>query len=180
MRRSGAQAVPTAIDLATSGQATPGARCLMTEQTSFRAPGAIERWFNRAFGVFAGFGVGLRHNYRLSVTGRKSGRTYSTPVNLLVREGRTYLVAPRGETQWVRNVRAGGVLRLKRGADEGTYRACELTGPEKLVVLRDYLGRYKPTVQRYFDVTPESSDAAFAAIAPRHPVFELRRDAPAR
>lgn len=150
----------------------------MTEQASFRAPGVIERWFNRVFGVAAGLGVGLPHNYRLSVAGRKSGRIFSTPVNLLVREGHTYLVAPRGETQWVRNVRAGGVLRLKRGADESTYRASELAGPQKTVVLRDYLGRYKRTVQRYFDVTPDSSDAAFAEIAPRHPVFEVRRVGP--
>jgi deazaflavin-dependent oxidoreductase (nitroreductase family) len=148
----------------------------MTEQPAFRAPSPIERWFNRVFGFLAGLGIGLRHNYRLSVAGRKSGRIYATPVNLLVREGRTFLVAPRGETQWVRNVRAGGALSLKRGADEATYRASELAGEEKLVVLREYLRRYERTVQRYFAVTPESSDAAFADIAPRHPVFELRRD----
>jgi len=151
----------------------------MTEQTTFRAPGRLERCFNRVFGFVAGLGIGLRHNYRLSVAGRKSGRIYSTPVNLLEHDGRTYLVAPRGETQWVRNVRAGGVLSLKRGADEATYHASEITGPEKVDILREYLTRYAMTVQRYFRVTPESPDAAFTEIARCHPVFELRRHVPA-
>jgi hypothetical protein len=72
----------------------------------FRKPGTIERWFNRLFGAVVGAGIGPSYVYQLEVTGRKSGRTYSTPVSIVDRNGKRFLVAPRGETQWVRN--AGG------------------------------------------------------------------------
>ena len=76
--------------------------------SSFQKPSAIERLFNRVFGFLVGLGLGLSHKYLLQVRGRKTGRLYSTPVNLLSVDGERYLVAPRGEAHWVRNARAAG------------------------------------------------------------------------
>src|SRR5690242_14736500 len=92
-----------------------GLKCkVMTENrpTSLR-PSFVDRFFNRFLGLLFGMGLGLRHNYLLQVTGRKTGRLYSTPINILDFEQRRFLVAPRGETQWVRNARASGVIWLK-------------------------------------------------------------------
>ena len=75
---------------------------------SFQRPSIVERTFNRLFGVIVGLGGGLEHNYVLQVRGRKSGRLYSTPVNMLEIGESQYLVAPRGNTQWVRNVQSSG------------------------------------------------------------------------
>lgn len=138
-------------------------------------PNLIDRLFNRAFGCLAGLGLGHAHNYRLTVRGRKSGRAYRTPVNVLNMDGCDYLVAPRGETGWVRNVRASGDLRLTRGSDDARYAARELPESERIPVLREYLRRYHKTVQRYFAVDPASADADYARSADRHPVFALER-----
>lgn len=147
----------------------------MAGDKPFLQPSWTERVFNRVFGVLAGLGIGHAHNYRLSVRGRKSGREYRTPVNVLRMNGREYLVAPRGETAWVRNVRANSKLQLTRGADDATYHAREVPIADRIPILREYLSRYSTTVQRYFPVAPGSADDEFAAIAGRHPVFELQR-----
>ncbi|MEM7541395.1 MAG: nitroreductase/quinone reductase family protein [Pseudomonadota bacterium] len=143
---------------------------------TFRKPSRIERHFNRFFGVLAGLGIGRSHNYRLSVRGRISGHIYSTPVNVLRMGAKTFLVSPRGETQWARNVRDSGELSLKRGNDEASYRASEIDSEAKIEILRDYIGRCALTVQRYFTVAPQDSDKAYQATAQYHPVFELHRN----
>src|SRR5271166_6455268 len=83
--------------------------------TVFNPPTALERTFNRTFGLLVGLGFGLKHNYLLQVRGRKSGKLYSTPIDLLEMDGKRFLVAPRGRTQWVRNAEAAGKVTLKRG-----------------------------------------------------------------
>ena len=96
-------------------------------------------------------------------------------MNLTHINGKGFLVAPRGEAQWVLNFRQSGELWLKRGADNARYVADEISGVEKIPVLREYLSRYRTTVQRYFSVQPESSDADYERIAHLHPVFQLRK-----
>jgi len=97
-----------------------------------------------------------------------------TPVNLLTFEGQRYLVAPRGNTQWARNLRAGGEGRLLVGRRSETFRAAELADEQKPLVLRAYLQRWKFEVGVFFDgVGPESSEAELLAAAPKHPVFRL-------
>ena len=86
-------------------------------QPSFRAPSAVERVFNRAFGFVVGLGLGFSYNYLLQVRGRKSGKIYSTPIDLLERGGKRFLVAPRGRTQWVRNAEVAGEVTLKKGSN---------------------------------------------------------------
>lgn len=128
---------------------------------------------NRLFGVVVGFGGGLTHNYLLQVRGRKSGRLISTPVNLLKLGERLYLVAPRGNTQWVRNVRNSLRVGLKKGAEVHHYRARELPDADKPMILQEYLSQYRTTVQRYFSIPADSDPGRFVEIAGRHPVFEL-------
>src|SRR5882724_832230 len=82
----------------------------------FREPTPGEKIFNRVFGFLVGLGLGFSYNYLLEVRGRKSGKLYSTPVNLLELNGMKYLVAPRGRTQWVRNAEAAGEVTLKKGS----------------------------------------------------------------
>jgi len=139
----------------------------------FLQPTFGERLFNRLFGLFVGLGLGLRHNYLLEVTGRRTGRIYSTPVNILDFDGRRFLVAPRGETQWVRNARASGQIWLKRGRMRRAYRVRELSDADKPMLLKTYLDRFSTTVQRYFPVPAGSSAEAFLNLTPRYPVFEL-------
>jgi deazaflavin-dependent oxidoreductase (nitroreductase family) len=128
---------------------------------------------NKFFGVLVGLGFGLSHNYVLQVRGRKTARLYATPVNLLLVDGKRYLVAPRGNTQWVRNARSVGELWLKKGRQRQRFRVREVQDAEKPRLLQAYLERFRTTVQRYFPVPAGSDLEALAAIAARYPVFEL-------
>ena len=142
----------------------------------FRKASTIEQWFNRLFGMVVGAGIGPSYIYQLEVTGRKSGRTYSTPVNILERNGKRFLVAPRGETQWVRNARTSGQVSLKKGRPRGTFRLQELADSEKPQILKQYLDSYRRAVQRYFPIPAGSPADTFLSIASRYPVFELIPD----
>lgn len=95
-------------------------------------------------------------------------------MNLLEHGGKRYLVAPRGEAQWVRNLRAAGTGQLRVGKKVEDFRGRELTDDEKVPVLRDYLKRWKVEVGVFFEgVGPDSSDEELRSIAPRHPAFEV-------
>jgi deazaflavin-dependent oxidoreductase (nitroreductase family) len=87
----------------------------------FDQPSLVDRVFNRLFGCLVKVGFGLSHNFLLEVRGRKTGRLYSTPVNLLDHNSKQYLVAPRGYTQWVRNVMASEKAALVRGKQARKY-----------------------------------------------------------
>jgi len=88
----------------------------------FREPSGGEKIFNRLFGFLVGIGLGFSHHYLLQVRGRNSGKLYSTPINLLELKGKSYLVAPRGRTQWVRNAEAAGEVTLKKGSSRRKFR----------------------------------------------------------
>ncbi len=110
----------------------------------------------------------------LEVTGRSSGQPRRTPVNLLTIDGADYLVAPRGQTQWVRNLRASGHGRLLIGRRARAFTATEVADEDKVPVLRAYLKRWKWEVGQFFGgVGPDASDADLLAIAPDHPVFRV-------
>lgn len=138
-----------------------------------RKPNPIDRMFNRLFGFLVGLGFGLPHNYLLEVRGRKTGRIYSTPVNLLDFQGKRFLVAPRGYTQWVRNAEAAGEIVLRKGSKREAFRIRTAPRQEKPEILKAYLDRFKLTVQRYFPVAAGSNPEAFVEVADRYPVFEL-------
>ena len=145
----------------------------MTAAQEFLKPSATEQFFNRAFGFLVGMGFGPSYCYLLQVCGRKSGKLYSMPVNLMEINGKRLLVAPRGRTQWVRNAEASGEITLKRGSFRERFRLREVGLPDKLPMLKEYLDRYHSVVQRYFTVRAGSPVQAFAEVADRHPVFEL-------
>ena len=142
-------------------------------QPSFRAPSAVERVFNRAFGFAVGLGLGFSYNYLLQVRGRKSGKIYSTPIDLLERGGKRFLVAPRGRTQWVRNAEAAGEVTLKKGSQRQRYRLRALSDQEKPEILKAYLDQFKREVQRYFPVQAGSPPEAFRDLLASYPAFEL-------
>jgi deazaflavin-dependent oxidoreductase (nitroreductase family) len=140
---------------------------------AFREPSAVEKIFNRAFGFLVGLGIGARYNYLLQVRGRKSGRIYSTPIDLLEFRGKRFLVAPRGRTQWVRNAESAGEITLKRGGTRLKFRLRPIPDEEKPELLKEYLDRFATAVQRYFPVPKGSAPQAFADLAEHYPVFEL-------
>ena len=130
--------------------------------------------FNRIVALMTGAGIGVYGSRVLEVPGRRSGQSRRTPVNLLRFDGDQYLVAPRGHTQWVKNLRASGSGRLLLGRRAERFTATEVADADKPPVLRAYLKRWKWEVGQFFDgVGPESSDADLLAIAPDHPVFRV-------
>jgi deazaflavin-dependent oxidoreductase (nitroreductase family) len=139
----------------------------------FREPTVVERIFNRVFGFLVGIGLAFPYNYLLQVRGRKSGKLYATPINLLEFKGKRFLVAPRGRTQWVRNAEAAGVVTLQRGSARLTFRLRPLAEAEKPEILKAYLDRFKSAVQRYFVVAAGSPAEAFAELTESYPAFEL-------
>ncbi len=145
--------------------------------TAFLPPTRRERIFNKAFGVLVGVGLGPRHYYLLQVRGRKTGRVRSTPVSVVELDGKRFLVAPRGRTQWVRNAEAAGEVTLKRGRTSQRFLVRPVSNSEKPVVLSAYLDRFRLAVQRYFPVSAGSGPEAFAGIVDRYPVLELVPDA---
>jgi len=119
-------------------------------------------------------GWGVKGARVLSVRGRRTGEWYCTPVNPLSVSGQRYLVAPRGETQWVRNIRVSREARLTLGRRTETVRVEEVADSDKPPVLRAYLAEWAWEVKPFFDgVGPEASEGALARIASRHPVFRI-------
>ncbi len=130
--------------------------------------------FNRIVAALTRVGVSVYGSRVLEVKGRKSGEWRQTPVNLLRYQGVEYLVAPRGHTQWVRNLRASGQGRLRVGRRTQSFHAVELTPDEAPPVLRAYLKKWKFEVGVFFSgVGPDSSDAELCRVASDHPVFRL-------
>jgi deazaflavin-dependent oxidoreductase (nitroreductase family) len=156
-----------------SGPPVDNLGAMKQPSTRFNQPTTVDRAINKLFGVLVGLGLGLRHNYLLQVRGRKSGRIYSTPVDVLDRDGKRYLVAPRGYTQWVRNAITSGTVSLKKGRRSEEFGVRLLSENEKPEILKSYLDHYKLTVQRYFPVPAGSPTEAFRPLAEDYPVFEL-------
>lgn len=148
---------------------------LMTEH--YQRPGWFTtNVFNRIVAALTRLGVSVYGSRVLEVRGRKSGEWRQTPVNLMRFEGADYLVAPRGHTQWVKNLRATGEGRLRLGGRTQSFRAVELDDDEKPPLLRAYLKKWKFEVGIFFgDVGPNSSDEELRRIAPDHPVFRLTK-----
>jgi deazaflavin-dependent oxidoreductase (nitroreductase family) len=137
-----------------------------------RASGA----FNRVVERLTGLGLSVWGSRVLAVRGRRSGEWRTVPVNLLTHDGARYLVAPRGHTQWVRNLRAaGGAGELRLGRRCEVFHADEVGDAEKPEILRAYLRRWKFEVGVFFDgVDASAPDETLRAIAPGYPVFRLR------
>jgi len=130
--------------------------------------------FNRAVAALTRIGVSVAGSRVLEVPGRKTGEPRRTPVNLLTLDGQRYLVAPRGHTQWVRNLRASGSGRLLVGKRAEPFHAAEIEDTDKPAILRAYLKRWKWEVGAFFGgVGPDSDDGELRRIAPDHPIFRI-------
>lgn len=146
----------------------------MAEPRVQEAGWVTNRVFNPLVALLTRAGVSVLGSRVLRVRGRKSGEWRTTPVNLLEFEGAQYLVAPRGHTQWVRNLRVVGTGELVLGRHVQPFRGVELADEEKVPLLRAYLRRWKAEVGVFFGgVGPDAPDAELQRIAPDHPVFRI-------
>jgi deazaflavin-dependent oxidoreductase (nitroreductase family) len=136
--------------------------------------------FNGLVAALTRLGISVYGSRVLAVRGRRSGAWRTVPVNLLEHAGARYLVAPRGETEWVRNLRARGEGELRVGRRSEPFQAIELADVQKPPVLRAYLDRWWFEVGRFFTgIGRDASESDLARIAPGFPVFRLApRDAP--
>jgi deazaflavin-dependent oxidoreductase (nitroreductase family) len=131
--------------------------------------------FNPLVALATRAGLSVYGSRILAVRGRKSGEWRTTPVNLLVLDGVQYLVAPRGHTQWVRNLRVSGEGELRLGRRVDRFVATEIPDAEKVPILRAYLKKWKMEVGVFFGgVGPDSPDTDLRRIAPDHPVFRIK------
>jgi deazaflavin-dependent oxidoreductase (nitroreductase family) len=140
--------------------------------TAFRPP-----WFiklgNALTTLLLRRGVGMATNVLLTVPGRKSGLPRTTPVTIIHHEGARYVQSPFGDVDWVRNLRAAGSATLTRGSQVETVSATELSPDEAAPILRRVLEMAPALIQKYYDVTAESSLDELVREAPRHPMFRL-------
>ena len=130
--------------------------------------------FNPAIAGLTRLGISVAGSRVLEVRGRTTGEWRRTPVNPLDFEGARYLVAPRGTTHWVKNLRANPAGRLLVGRRTEPFAAVEVPDEEKEPLLRAYLKRWKWEVSVFFGgVGPDSSAEELTRIAPNHPVFRV-------
>ncbi|MFI1917775.1 nitroreductase family deazaflavin-dependent oxidoreductase [Nocardia sp. NPDC020380] len=146
-----------------------------TAATRYLGPTGLDPIMNRIFNLVPRLGISVAGSRLLAVRGRKTGEWRTTLVNLLTTsDGTRYLVAPRGHTQWVRNLRVAGTGELRLGRKTETFTAVELPDADKIPVLRAYLERWGWEVGKFFEgVTKDATDAELADIAPGFPVFAL-------
>ena len=131
--------------------------------------------FNPTVAFLTRLGVSVWGSRVLEVAGRRSGRPRRTPVNMLTIDGSRYLVAPRGHTQWVRNLRVAGRGTLILGRRRQPFTAVEVADAEKPPILRAYLKRWKWEVGQFFDgVDAGAGEDELRRIAPNHPIFAIR------
>src|SRR5436190_10704753 len=137
-------------------------------------------WFtrnviNRLVAALTGVGISLWGSRILEVRGRKTGEPRRTPVNVLTLDGSRYLVAPRGQTQWVRNLRIAGEGELLLGRRRERFTGVEVPDEEKEPILRSYLKRWTWEVGQFFGgVGVDSPTEDIRRIAPDHPIFRIQ------
>ncbi len=143
--------------------------------TRYVQPGWFTRVvFNGGVRALTRIGISIAGSRELRVRGRTSGEWRATPVNLLIFDGKRYLVAPRGNTQWVRNIRVSGGGELRVGRRVETFRVAEIADDAKTPVLRAYLRKWAWEVRAFFKgISKSSSDTDLARIAPGFPVFQV-------
>lgn len=145
------------------------------EGVPYKRPGWFTKHvFNRVVAALTRAGLSVWGSRILRVRGRKSGAWRATPVNVLSHDGQRYLVAPRGQTQWVRNLRAAGEGELRVGRRTELFQATEVPDADKPELLRAYLRRWKAEVGVFFGgVSAKSPEEDLVRIAPEHPVFRI-------
>lgn len=142
--------------------------------TRYDQPNRAARAFNGVIRQLAELGIGIAGSRALRVRGRTSGQWRSVVVNVLSVDGRDYVVAPRGNTQWVRNARAAGTVQTGPRWHRRHVRIVEVADAAKPELIRRYLDRWYWEVKGHSGgLTPASGDAEVKEIAASIPVFEL-------
>lgn len=142
--------------------------------TRYVKPRWATKLLNQAVVLLARSGVSVWGARMLYVRGRKTGQWHATPVNVLTYSGERYLVAPRGHTHWVRNLRATGEGELRLGRRIERFAPAELADADKPAVLRAYLQRWKFEIGSFFaGIGPEATDEQLLRIAAGYPVFRV-------
>jgi deazaflavin-dependent oxidoreductase (nitroreductase family) len=145
------------------------------EPVYFIRPSFPARIVNRLYGWITNIGFGRPNSYVLQVSGRKTGKIRSVPINVLSYNGKLFLVATRGHTQWSRNALANRNITLKRGRLRTEFRLRVVLDAEKPKILKAYVNRFRRMSGRFFPLPASAPSGAFAPIAPRYPIFELIR-----
>lgn len=147
-----------------------------TGEQRYLAPDRVSRRvLNPCISAVMRLGVGVRGGRILHVRGRRTGEWRRVPVNPLVVGEERYLVAPRGQTEWVRNLRVAGTGRLQLGRKYEDFTVTEVDDAHKAPIIRAYLEAWAAETQRFFgDVTATSTDDEIAAVAAGFPVFRIR------
>lgn len=121
-------------------------------------------------------GLSVQGSQTLAVRGRKSGEMRTNPVNPFELDGRTYLLAPRGTTQWVRNMRVANEGELRSGRKVRHFTAEEVPDSEKLPLMRLYMDKWSWEVKGFLGIDAKASDDEIRRIMPDHPAFVLTFD----
>lgn len=146
----------------------------MAEGFTYKKPGWFtSHVFNPLVAGVTRLGLGPAGARSLTVRGRKSGKPYTTPVNPLELGGETYLVAPRGDTQWARNLRAVGEGELRLGRRTKRFRGEEVADADKLPILRAYLDKWAWEVGTFFELPKNPTDEQIETVTADHPVFRV-------
>jgi deazaflavin-dependent oxidoreductase (nitroreductase family) len=147
----------------------------MSAEPRYVKPAKSTNFFNESVAWLTRRGISVYGSRVLYVRGRKSGELRSQPVNPLPYAGERYLVAPRGTTQWVRNIRAaGGEAELRIGRKVEPIRAIEVADDDKPQLLRAYLKKWAFETGVFFDgLTAKSADEDLRAAAPGYPIFRV-------
>jgi deazaflavin-dependent oxidoreductase (nitroreductase family) len=142
--------------------------------TRYEEPNRAARAANTVVRWLAELGISIAGTRALRVRGRKTGKRRGVVINLLTVDGVEYLVSPRGNTQWARNVRAAGFVELGPRWRSQRARVSEVDDAAKPELLRRYLARWYWQVKGYVGgLTPDSTDEQLCAGAPAIPVFAL-------
>jgi deazaflavin-dependent oxidoreductase (nitroreductase family) len=144
--------------------------------TFYRRPTKLTQMMNRAVSWLASLGLTSSDTVTLEVKGRRSGQVRSNPVTWVEHEGTRYLVSPRGESEWVRNVRAAGGEAEIRHRRRQRVRLEEVPAAERAPIIKAYLGKTAKATKQHFGIDPKAEMSEFEGIAARHPVFRVTQE----
>jgi hypothetical protein len=109
--------------------------------------------------------LGLGGTQSLVVPRRQSGEPQVLPVIPVEHEGKRYIVSTRGESDWVKNLRAaGGRGEIRRGEWSGPFQATEIPTEQRTAIIAAYRQKAGKTVAAYWSKLPDDAD---------HPTFRI-------
>lgn len=141
--------------------------------TLYRRPTMLTQMMNKLTSWLASLGLTPSDTVTLEAKGRRSGTVHSNAVTWVEQDGERYLVSPRGESEWVRNVRAADGEAVIRHRGRQPVRLEELPAEQRAPIIKAYLKKTEKATRQHFGIDAEAELAEFEAIAARHPVFRI-------